>query len=180
MATEPTIKGVFMKSHIRAVERSKGIGGLKKLEQSFGKPIVYKNSDDVPIRDESKLIECAVQIMSDHPIQEERVAYEAGRLHFRNFAGTPLGRITLPFFKNNYKTILLRARYLGGHVFQGIKFASEELGPKAVHVVMSNAEYPIDHFKGLFEAWMEYSGLEGSVASKPIDRKMYGYTIEWK
>ncbi len=180
MQGQPTIRGIFLKSHIRAVERAKGKQGLDQLEACFGKSIAFKNSDNVPIRDEVALLECALRIMGDESIPPDRIAYEAGRLHFENFATTPLGKITLPFFKHNYKMIMLNARYLGVHVFHGVKFASEELGPSAVYLVMSNADYPIEHFQGLLQAWMEYCELKGSVTAKKIEEHVHAYTIEWQ
>ncbi|HVM77257.1 MAG TPA: TIGR02265 family protein [Candidatus Paceibacterota bacterium] len=169
-----------MKSHVQAVFRAKGEEGVRALEACYGKSLAFKVSDTIPVKDESRLIECATRILADHPIPEDRIAYEAGKVHFKNFSQTPLGRLTLPFFKNNYRLILLRARYLGAHVFQGVKFASEELGPKTVYLVMSNTDYPIDHFKGLFQAWMEYCGLTGAITPRIIESKVHGYTIEWQ
>jgi uncharacterized protein (TIGR02265 family) len=180
MPPQPTIRGIFMKSHVQAVAQKKGDPGLKELEKMYGGPTQFKNSDEVPIREEVKLLECAVQILSDCPIPKENISYEAGRLHFKDFSSTPLGKLVLPFFKNNYKMILLRAKYLGGHVFRGVTFLSDELGPNAVQLTMSNADYPIDHFRGLFEAWMEYCGLCGTIqAIEPMER-VHQYVISWQ
>ncbi len=176
----PTIKGIFIKSHVRAVFRAKGRAGVEKLQTCFGRPLQFANSENVFIRDEVTLIECAVRIIFDDSVPEEKIEYEAGKLHFRNFSGTPLGRIVLPFFKKSYKTVLLRSRHIAEHVFRGVIFSSEDLGPRSICITMANADYPIDHFAGFFQAWTEYSNLKGSVKTKKIRAGIYAYTISWE
>lgn len=179
MNETPTIKGVFVKSHIAAVRREKGDEGVEQLEKKYGKPLVFKNSDNVPIRDEVFLIECAVQILSKTPIPKEKVSYEAGRLHFKDFLTTPLAKILFPFFKNQFKLLMMQARSIAGHVFQGVDFSSVDLGEKAVKVVTKNNDYPVEHFQGLFQEWMEYSGLKGTV-EQAIVEDSYEYTMKWE
>ncbi|HEX9502905.1 MAG TPA: DUF2378 family protein [Patescibacteria group bacterium] len=181
MSSKPTpyIKGVFLKSHINAVAKARGSKGLKQLELCYGKQLTYKNLDDVPVRDEIKLLECAIQIISDKLIDPSQLSYEAGRLHFVNFSTTPLAKFVLPFFRNNFKRLMLGAKHLAGHVFRGVEFSTEELGEKSVALTMANADYHIDHFRGLLQAWMEYCGLQGTIQATELKNKTYKYNVKW-
>ncbi|HYF05912.1 MAG TPA: DUF2378 family protein [Patescibacteria group bacterium] len=174
----PVIKGIFLKSHIQAVEKALGPEGLKKLESAYGGSLKFNNSDEVPIRDEVRLIECALRLLAAD-IPEDKVPYEAGRLHFNNFSTTPLGKLILPFFRNNFKKVVLNTRHVAGHVFRGVTFSTRELSPTHIEVTMTNADYPIEHFTGFFQAWMEYSGIQGTVTTHVTAPGVFAYDIVW-
>lgn len=174
----PTIKGVFLKSHIKGIQKEKGDEGVRLLAEKYGKPLDFNNSDNVPIRDEVRLLECAVEILNQDPLPKEKISYEAGRLHFRNFLTTPIARILFPFFKGQFKVMMLQAKSIAGHIFEGVDFVSSELGEKSVKICLKNNDYPIEHFQGLLQEWMHYSGLEGTVEAVKTD-DAYEYTMRW-
>ena len=176
---KPTIKGIFVNSHINALRQLKGDEGINELANRFGKIPVFKNSDNVPISDEVKIIEICLDLMSDRKIPEIERSCEAGRLHFRNFSKTPLGRIIFSVFRNNFKLLMMQTKYLAGHVFHGVKFTSEDLGNNTIKVVMKNNDYPIDHFKGLFSEWMVFSGLKGIIDTRQLPPNTYEYIMKW-
>lgn len=175
----PTIKGIFVKSHINAVQREKGEEGLRLLTQSYGKPLNFNNTDHVPIRDEVKLLECALQILSPVPLAKEKIAYESGRLHFKNFLTTPIAKIFFPYFKGQFKLMMMNARTIAGHIFEGVAFRSIDLGEKSVQLMLKNNDYPIEHFQGLLQEWLTYSGLKGTVTAQEKD-DAYIYTLQWE
>lgn len=175
----PTIKGMFVKSHVAAVRRLKGEEGVRALAAACGLPLDFRNSDDVPVHDEIRIIECALDLLTGGNVPPGERAFEAGRLHFRNFTTTPLARIIFALFRRNFRLMMVQAGHLGGHVFEGIRFSSVEEGPTRVIVRMENADYPIDHFRGLFQEWMLYSGAAGTVEARRIDRGIYEYRMEW-
>lgn len=177
---KPTIKGIFVLSHIKAVRHAKGEAGIRELKERYGQPLNFKNSDNVPVREEVKLIECALDVMSTTPIPPESTAFEAGRLHFRNFTTTPLGRLVFSFYRKKFKMLMLRAENIAGHVFRGVQFTSVDLGPSAVKVIMENNDYPIDHFRGLFQEWMNFAGLTGVVEAAETAPNRYEYTMRWE
>ncbi|HVN26042.1 MAG TPA: TIGR02265 family protein [Candidatus Paceibacterota bacterium] len=180
MFSEPTIKGVFMRSHVKALARKRGVAAVAELQAAFGAPLDFGDMDDVLVRDEVRLLELAVRLMKDQPIADGDVALEAGRLHFDNFVSTPLGRLTVPFFKNNFKSVIMGARYLAGHIFRGVKFSSEDLGPSSVRLMMRNADYPLDHFNGFLAGWMSYCGLRGTIEAQEPESRVRIYTIAWQ
>src|SRR5262245_22308856 len=96
----PTIKGIFVRSHLQAVQDKKGSDGLATLAQKFGKPLLFSNLQDVPIKEEEKIIELCLELLEGYPVSESKLHYEAGRLHFRNFTNTPLARILFSVFKS--------------------------------------------------------------------------------
>jgi uncharacterized protein (TIGR02265 family) len=176
----PTIKGVFVNSHINAVRKHRGESGIRTLEQLYGKSVSFRNSDNIPVAEEVRIIELALGIVADRPIPPAERAFEAGRLHFRNFSTTPLGRIIFSMFRKNFKLMMLQSYHVAGHVFQGVKFRPEDLGPTSVRIVMENNDYPLDHFRGLFYEWLLFSGASGSVDARIIPENLYEYTISWR
>ncbi|HEY3250367.1 MAG TPA: DUF2378 family protein [Ignavibacteria bacterium] len=179
-ANKPTIKGVFVNSHITTLKNQRGEDAFLKLTEQFGKPPIYKNSENVNVSDEVKIIEICLDLLSDSPIPEYERSFQAGRLHFRNFSLTPLGRIIFSVFRHNFKLLMKQTKYLAGHVFQGVEFSSEEMGEKSIKVIMKNNDYPIEHFRGLFTEWMEFSGLTGTVDAKQIPPNTYEYIMKWQ
>ena len=177
---KPTIKGIFVNSHINKVRKEKGEEGLKELEKKFGMSLKFGNLEDVPVREEVRLIECALEVLRGQPISDTERTFEAGRLHFINFSGTPFGRIIFSQFKNNFKMMMMNAPSIAGHVFKGVRFYSEEVGANSVKVTMENNDYPIDHFRGLFQEWMNFSGLDGTVEANETAPNRYEYLMSWK
>ncbi len=174
-----TIRGIFVSSHVDAVRRSTGEEGVQLLEKRFGKPLKFGMMDAVPIRDEVKIIDLALEILSDKPFPEDQQAFEAGRLHFKNFSQTPLGEFLLSFFKNDFKLVMLRAPSIANHIFSGITFSSKELGPTMVAVIMSKSDYPPEHFHGIFSEWMHFSGLRGRIEVAENENGNLVYTMRW-
>lgn len=180
MNTKPTIKGLFVNSHINAVEKKLGKEGVAELERRFGKSIDFKNNQDVRVLDEIKIIEHALDLTSDNPIPPAERAYEAGRLHFTNFSSTPFAKLAFPMFRNNFKAMMLNAKFFAEHIFKGISFTSEDIGEKQVKVVMANNDYPIEHFRGLFQAWMDYSNLHGKVEAEEAKEDQFVFMMSWE
>lgn len=176
--TTPTIKGMFVNSHIKAVLDMKGEVGVAKLKNMYGHPINFKNMDDVPIREEVKIIECALEIL--HPeISETSRPFEAGRLHFINFSTTPLGKIMFSTLPKDFKKMMMRCKYIAQHVFRGVIFEPVDTGEKSVKVIMANNDYPASHFQGLFQEWMNFYGLKGKVSVVVNDQGNYEYSMVW-
>ena len=176
----PVIKGIFVRSHINALKKEKGEEGVKMLEKKYGHSVNFKNSDDIPVKEEIRILELVYELLNGNHIDESQRAFEAGRLHFKNFTSTPLARIIFPMFRKKFKTILLRSNNIASHVFRGIKFYSEDIGENAVKVTMQNADYPIEHFSGLLSEWMNYSGIKGDVLTNKLSENTYEYVMRWK
>lgn len=172
---EPTIKGIFVNSHIRAVRGVKGAIGIALLEQKLGHPVNFANSQDVPVAEEIRIIEAALNILEPNIPADQR-AFEAGRLHFRNFSTTPLARLLFSFF-SDAKQIFLRSKYVAEHVFRGITFSSEEVTPNTITITLTGGLYPLDHFKGLFWAWLEFAGYQPDVTAQQLGPEKYQYIL---
>jgi len=178
----PLIKGMFVNSHIEALRKEKGDEGVRELEHRYGKPLSFRNLEDVPVREEVRVIEIAFDIMTDDaPIADK--SFEAGRLHFRNFINTPFGRMvdaTLPKTEEGLVGLLTRARYIARHVFKNTNFSSSIIDDRTLLISMENCDYPIDHFRGLFYEWMNRWGFEGhTVTAKETKPNRYEYTLSW-
>lgn len=177
---QPSIKGIFVKSHVRLVEEQKGSNGVHQLERCFGKPVQFSNAEDISLHDEVHLLRCALAIIEGKDNAEAVSEYDTGRLHFRSFATTPLAKIILSTFRTNFKRILLHSKNLASHILHGVSFSPEDYGPKGVKITVSDNEYPIEHFRGFFAMWLEYAGLRGTVEAQRISDNMYEYIIRWE
>jgi uncharacterized protein (TIGR02265 family) len=177
---KPTIKGIFVNSHIRAVEKQLGNKGVQELTARYGKPMKFRNSESVPVAEEIKIIEYALDILSKEPIPARERSFEAGRLHFRNFSSTPLARIVFSIFRKDFRLMMQKAQHIAGHVFQGIKFSTEDVGTNKIKVIMENNDYPLEHFRGLFYEWLHFAGSIGTVEGKQITSDTFEYTITWQ
>ena len=176
----PVIRGIFINSHLNRVREQKGDAGIAEVERLYGKPLNFSNTENIPVKEEIKIIEAVLQVLSEKPIPPDKLSYEAGRLHFQDFSQTPLGRIVFSVFRGDFKTMMTKSQYIAEHVFKGIKFETFDLGPKMVKVVISNADYPIEHFQGLFQEWMNYSKEKGVVEAKELEPKKYEYVMHWE
>lgn len=176
----PTIKGMFVNTHIEVLRQQRGEAGLLELEKRLGKRIYYKPFQDVPVRDELAIIELVLQILKGDSIPAKDLEYQAGRLHFENFSQTPYGRLILSQYKGKFKKAMLHSARIASYVFYGVKFESQDLGPGVIKVIMENNDCPIDHFRGLFSAWMEHAGLKGEIKAREIPPDTYEYLAMWE
>lgn len=175
----PTIKGIFVNSHVAAVRKVKGPEGVRRLEEAFGAPLSFRDLDDVPVRDEVRLIELASDILVGHHASLQARAFDAGRLHFRNFKGTPLAKVVFALFPRDFHYLMLHAPSIAEKVFKGVRFEAADLGGRGVRVTMENNDYPIEHFRGLFHEWMNDFGLRGEVAARETGPGRYEYVMRW-
>jgi hypothetical protein len=176
MKKPPTIKGIFVMSHVKALARAKGEKAVSELVERCGRRVRFANGEDVPVRVEVQIIEHVLDMLAGKKIPRGKREYEAGKLHFNNFANTPLGEMVLLF---NFKTALMRAPWIAGRVFRGVVFSSESLGKNSVEITMGNNDYPLEHFQGFFKAWMLHAKLRGTVKAKTKDEE-YVYSLKWK
>jgi hypothetical protein len=172
-AQKPTIKGIFVKSHIRALEHERGTDGVAELERRFGKSVSFASNDDVPVSDEVEILEHIVDITSPALLSREERELEAGRLHFRNFATTAVWLLIQQIFGTNLKFLLMQSSKIAGWVFRGIEFVSEDVGPTSVKITMFNNDYPLEHFQGFIEQWLRYSRVQGIVEATAHTRGRY-------
>lgn len=176
----PTIKGIFVNSHVQAVRRALGEPGVRELERRAGHPVGYSDFEDVPVRDEVDVIEIANDLLSGGPIASSERAYEGGRLHFRNFKATPLARLMFTIFPRNFRYLMLHAPTIAERVFKGVLFTADDLGPSELRITMENNDYPVDHFRGLFQAWMDDFGLRGRVDGRETFPGRFEYSMRWE
>src|SRR5581483_395705 len=154
----PTIKGMFINSHLKALEAQLGTDGLTQLGRAYGKPLVFKNLEDVPVREEVEILTHMVPLLCAE-VSQTQIDFEAGRLHFRNFITTPFAKIlmgAIPRTSEGYNKMLQSSDYIASHVFKHMRFGSEPSEEKTLVSIIENSDYPRDHFKGLFYEWMLY------------------------
>ncbi len=175
----PTIKGIFVNSHIQMVRKTLGESGVHALEERMGVPLRFRSTEDVPVREEVRLIEHALDLTSGRTYTPEERAFEAGVLHFRNFTTTPWAKVLFTLFPRNFRFMMMHARTVAERVFNGVRINSEDLGDNAVRVTMDNADYPMEHFRGLFQEWMTFFGIDGMVEARRAGARQFEYTMRW-
>lgn len=173
----PTIKGVFVLSQVNSVRRAKGEAGLAELSRRYGKPINFGTTEDVPVEEEVRLIAHALQIINDDKIPADKIDFESGRLHFRNFIATPLAKLILGTI-TDLKYLFLHSKYIAEHVFRGIIFTSEDLGGERIKITMKGGVYPLDHFTGLWWEWGDYFGFKPKIEARMLGDEEYEYIID--
>lgn len=178
-AVGPTIRGVFVLSHLNAVRRRHGQEGIRRLERVVGRPLRFRAGDEVPVALEVRIIEAAVPLLVDHPVPADEVAVEAGRLHYRNFSRTPWNRVLLGLFPRDFAFMVRHGATIAERVFRGLRVQLAELAPKTFKITMENADYPLDHFKGFFQEWMHAYGAEGSVVAQKGGPRTHQYLLQW-
>lgn len=176
----PTIKGIFVNSHIREVVRRHGAAGKGRLETLVGQPLSFGANQDVPIALEVRVIEAAVELLVDRPVAATDVAFEAGKLHYRNFKGTPWAKIIFGMFPRDFAFMVLHSPVIAEKVFKGVRFEATQLAPRTLKLVMDNADYPLDHFKGFFQEWMGDYGLSGTVVGQASSPRRFEYVMTWR
>ncbi len=177
---KPTIKGLFVKTHLKVLEKQQGSVGLQALEEKCGKPLRFSSWANIPISDEVEIINCILQMISNPEVPGSRLDYEAGRFHFENFLTTPLAKGVMARFGKNFNLMMLIVGKIAGRVFRGVKVGSEILGENKVKIFMENWPYPLEHFEGFFEAWLSHLGLMGIARGAVLDDGNIEYVITWK
>jgi uncharacterized protein (TIGR02265 family) len=180
----PLIKGIFINSHIKRLERKQGKEGILLLEKNLGRELKYANLQDYPVREEVELIEHMLDILHPGLANPETRSFEAGRLHFVDFSCTQFGKVILSAYPKTADGFMQLFKQLGTvakFVFKNSNFTSKALGITRGLAVMENNDYPIDHFRGFFCAMMEYWKLKGiSVEENETAPRRYEYTLSWK
>jgi len=178
-APPPTIKGIFVNSHVRAIRRLLGDEGLQRIEDAFHGPVWFGATDDVPTDTESRLIEAAVRLLSDGPMAADGLAYEAGRLHYRNFTGTPWGKVLFSIFPRDFAFMMRHAGGIAEKVFSHVTFHVKEFGPRSFCITIDNGGYPLGHFRGLLQEWMDDFGCEGRVLAQEPQPGRQEHLVQW-
>ncbi len=178
--SRPTIKGLFVNSHIRALEAERGHAGLIELQRKVGHAVRYKTTDDVPVADEVRILEHIVEITTPMILSPEERELEAGRLHFRNFSTTVMWTLVNQIFGTNFKFLVMQSSRIASWVFRGIEFSSEDLGGNRIRISIYNNDYPLRHFHGFFEQWLAVAGVSGTVEATEHPEGRYDYIVAWR
>jgi uncharacterized protein (TIGR02265 family) len=176
----PTIKGIFVNSHINFLKKNGGKDALEKLEKKMQKSIKFSTWQDVPLSEEIQIIEYVFDIVYPSPgLSSEVRAFEAGRLHFRNFITTPFGKILFTALPKNFKATVLKLPMVIKHIFRNLDFSVTGLSNNKVKIEVSNMNYPPEHFTGLFHEWMLFWKLKGKIDTNIKSNISCEYLIAW-
>lgn len=176
----PTIKGIFVNSHINFLKKYGGENALEKLENKMQKSIKFSTWQDVSLSDEIKIIEHVFDIVyPSSGLSPEGRSFEAGRLHFRNFSTTPFGKILFTALPKNFRATLLKLPMIIKHIFKNLDFSVTGISKNQVKIEVSNINYPPEHFSGLFHEWMVFWKLQGKIDAKIKSDISCEYLISW-
>lgn len=176
---QPTIKGMFLNSHIRAVRKRFGERGVEKLRACYGKSLSFSSLQEVLVPDEVRLIHCALNILRP-AVPKEKQEFESGVLHFENFATTPLGKLIMMLSRRAIRKTLLQTKYLAPRVFKNVRVETRALGPREIRISMFNNDYPLEHFRGFFTAWVRSTGRTVQVEAQQNNARTHLFTLTWQ
>lgn len=176
---KPTIKGIFVNSHISMLKDSKGDSAVQELRDKVGFPIDYKEDEDIFLGDEEKIIDALV-LMENPNISADKLHFESGKLHFTNWTKTPWSKQLFSLLPPDFKYMMMHLNVIIVKVFQNFTFESTELGEKRVKVSANNNYYDVQHWVGLFQAWMDLFGLKGLVSGEKTGEHSCDLFFEWE
>lgn len=173
----PTIRGVFCNSHVRVLQDRLGDDGVGRLEGRMGRGLPYGAAEAVPVAEEARLIENALELLEG---PRDDLEEAAGRFHYENFTATPWAKVLFSLFPRDFRFMMRHAHSIAERVFKGIRFQVTELDPDTIRLEMENSEYPLDHFKGLLAAWMEDFGTQGTVVAQEVAPRHHVYLMQMR
>lgn len=177
----PTIKGLFVNSHVATLQRRMGNAAVEELARRFGGPVHFGAFESVPLRSEMELLEHSMDIMQPGAWSGSAHRAEAGRLHFRNFCDTPLGSAlmrSLPHTPGSFRTLLHNTPSIARIVFDGLIFESVDVH-EGMTLTVINCDYSPEHFRGFFEEWMHQWGITGSVRARTLSEGVCEYRLSF-
>lgn len=180
----PTVKGFFVKNHLHRLKVQAGPSAVQKLGFLYGKSIDFDAFNDYPVKVEVDVVGYALDILKGHIDDKALRSFEAGRLHYTDFAQSFLGRTIHALFPKHvigFK-LFLQATQLGAHyIFKNIRFGASTISPNSMVVAIENSDYPMEHFKGfLYECMIHYGLKNPEVIAAETKSKTYTYTLFWK
>lgn len=176
----PTIKGMFVQSHVEKLRKIKGDKAVAALEERFGRPAYFKRLEDVPVKDEVIIIEHVYDLLNQgHDLSPAARSRAAGRLHFTNFSETVFGSIlmaSMPHTKSSLRTMLFNIGTIAGSVIKHTQFQAEDTR-HGVRIKLTHSHYPPEHFAGFFEEWLSQWNIPGTVSHTVQAAHVHEYTI---
>lgn len=180
LTRQPSIKGVFVQSHVETLRKTKGDKAVIVLEERLGRRAFFTRLENVPVKLEVAVIELVYDLLNEgHTLTGAARERAAGRLHFANFSETTFGSMlmhSMPQTKATFQTMLYNIGPIARSVIQHTDFRVEERRG-AVLIKLTNNDYPPEHFAGFFEEWMAQWGLDGTVTYKVKAPRVHEYTI---
>lgn len=174
------IKGVFVNSHVKVLEKIKGKESIKALEKKLGRKANFKYLDDVPVSQEVKIIDFTLKELQKPSEGKKDMDFESGRLHFKNFVSTPYGRMLMSVLEKDIKKMLLSAPKFIKHIFKNVSVKSKEIDQKRVKIWFENSGYPLNHMRGVLYEWLVQWGYNGEVKARKISPNILEYIVKWE
>lgn len=177
--SKPTIKGLYVNGHVDLLRAEKGEEAVLMLKDRLNFSIDFKDDDDVFVGDEEKLIDECLRILRPD-ISEDQFHVESGKFHFTNWAKTPWSKQLFALLPPDFKYMMLHLDIMSIKVFKNYPFKGVDLGPTQVKITTKNDYYNLDHWRGVYMAWLEAFGLKGSVLAEVTAPHEYAYTLTWE
>ena len=174
-----TVKGAFIKAHVKRVEKEKGKEGVETLEKLYGKSLNFNNLRDYDTQDEEKLIKACLKMMEkDKPGKDPDVL--AGRFHFETFAETLLGKTSLKLAINSPQEVFKVSQSVFPIVLKGADIEFIEEDKKTIKLIIKNAGYAPRHFEGFFKAVLDHKNIPHAIVTRVNTSNEYEYLVTFK
>jgi len=171
-----TTKGIFLKSMVDAVRKEKGPEGLKELEEIFG-DIHFAGFKDYPGEVDKRLNKAVIKVIYGEETPE--AWREFGKLGFRTYADSIIGKTMFSLLGNDLRRIALAVERVFNTVTSGYQISVEEVSESEIRIRIKNTHENREYLKGLFVAAVEHFGEKGKVTSRVFGEEDYEYSVKW-
>ncbi|MFH1459616.1 MAG: DUF2378 family protein [Candidatus Omnitrophota bacterium] len=160
---QETTKGMYFNDVIKFITEKSGEQTKNQIAKELGKPLEYIGFKDYSIQELVLIQQLCIKYIFPEKTREQGM-FELGKIAFYTFAKSLLGKVTLPFLKNNPAETFKKipSWYMQINKFGSVEF--EEIAEKKNKIIFKNYKnYPHYHH-GLITQGMEVLGLIGTVS----------------
>ena len=176
-----TIRGFFFQTHIDRLAKEKGEQYIQKLEELYGKPLVFKASSEYDTQDEERLVDLCVQLYHEGEVLDD-LQIESGKYHYKSFSQSTIAKTALALSKNSVKRTFQLGSQMTKSMIKGVTYEYEDLGPQKIQLTYTHSPYSIRHYQGFFMGYFEDVGKKVSVETKILDEgeRKYRLIFSWE
>lgn len=175
---EKKTKGLFLKNVVEIVAEQKGKPGLEELEKELGN-IHFSALQDYPTEVEIKLQKAVIKVLYGQylPQYYEKLT----KLNLQKYASSIIGKTIFSLLKGkNLKEIAMESGKFIATITTGQQIKIQCLEGNSLKFILIDCPYPIEYYKGLLKASLEYFQKQGTVTEQAISANNYEYLVTWK
>ena len=173
------IKGLFIKEHIKRLQKIKGKDIINELEKKVGQSLNVTYLDYYPAKLEENVILKSLEILNQSTKYGDK-DFTAGIYHFETFIHTFYAENLVKLIHKDVLTGLKLSKAVFGTIFKGgVEVEIIDKGNNSAVINLISSNYQLNHFKGFYTAIINFIGFNADIVAKQISPDNYEYTITW-